>query len=92
MQPHQLLFRQFFDEKLVIGVSSSNVSWIQYDQDFPRLVIGYLNGKAYAYSGVSPQEAAALLFAPSKGEWVWSNIRVRGKGNAKKTRKPFAQL
>lgn len=73
-------------------MSSSNVSWIQYDQDWPRLLIGYLNGKAYAYSNVTPAEAAGLLFAPSKGTWLWNNVRVRGKGNGRKTRKPFAAL
>lgn len=68
------------------------MSWIQYDQDWPRLLIGYLNGRAYAYADVSPQEAAQLLFAPSKGTWIWDHIRVRGKGNARKTRKPFSPL
>lgn len=87
-----MLFHRFFAQKRVVGVSSSNVSWIQYDQDREVLTIGYLTGAMYAYGDVTPFEAARLLFASSKGGWIWDNIRVRGQGNAHKTRKPFARL
>jgi hypothetical protein len=75
-----------------IGVRSSNVSWHQYHADRGVLVIGYLNGSMYAYGSVSEAEAVSLLFATSKGTWVWDHIRVRGKGNGRKTRKPFGRL
>lgn len=92
MQPHEELFDRFFRLRQRIGATSTNVSWFQYDQARNVLVIGYLNATMYAYGDVSPNEAASLLFAGSKGEWVWDHIRVRGKGNARKTRKPFARL
>lgn len=76
----------------VIGVSSSNWSWYQYDQAREILRVGYLNGKGYAYGNVSLPEAISLLYAPSAGTWGWDNLRVRGKGNARRTRKPFGRL
>lgn len=73
-------------------MTSSNVSWIRYDQANEVLTIGYLNLGMYAYSMVTPQEAAAFLFASSKGRWCWDHLRVRGKGNAHRTQKPFVKL
>lgn len=77
MTPQADMLEQLFAGK-VIGVSSSNVSWIQYDKANERLFVGYQNLGIYAYYPVSSQEAAHLLFAPSKGKWIWDHIRVRG--------------
>ena len=76
----------------VIGVTSTNWSWFQYDQAAEILRVGYLNGKGYGYGNVTLPEAISLLYAPSKGVWGWSYLRVRGKGNARRTRKPFGRL
>jgi hypothetical protein len=76
----------------VLYVSSSNVLWLRYYQDRDVLLIGFRNNSAYAYSGVTAGEAASLLFAPSKGIWIWDHIRVRGKGNSRRTRKVFAKM
>lgn len=93
MLPHEALFDAFFRRRQIVGVNgSSNVSWIQYDQDRNVLQVGYLNLSIYVYGDVNPQEAASMLFAGSKGTWIWDNIRVRGKGNAHLTRKPFARI
>lgn len=75
-----------------ISAASSNVSWYSYDPGRNVLIIGFLNLSMYAYGNVSEAEAVSLLFAPSKGTWVWDNIRVRGKGNSRRTRKPFGKL
>lgn len=35
-------------------------------------------GPLYRYRDVEPEQFLAMLAAPSKGEWLWDNIRVRG--------------
>ena len=92
IHPFQELIELFFTRNEILYVSSSNVLWIRYYQDRDVLLIGYRNNAAYAYSGVTATEAASLLFAPSKGTWVWDRIRVRGKGNSRRTRKVFSRL
>jgi len=63
-------------------VSSSNVVAILYEADDERLLIEY--GKAgkpssfYAYQPVPLAMAMSLYDAPSKGTWVWDNLRLRG--------------
>jgi hypothetical protein len=65
-----------------IYVNSSNVAWIQYLAAFEgtpeHLYVGYLDGSAYGYSEITPEMAIAFLNAPSKGKWVWDNLRIRG--------------
>jgi len=73
-------------------VASSNVDWVNYDSRENVLLVVYLNGKRYAYSHVSPDEADSMMNSDSKGTWLWDNVRVRGKGNSGKTRKPFGQF
>ena len=90
--PVEDLIQSFFVRREPFAVASSNVAWIQYDRARNVLFVGYKNASSYAYGDVSEQEAAAFLFASSKGKWVWDNLRVRGKGNARKTRKNFARV
>lgn len=65
-----------------ISVDSSNVSWIQYLAAFEgtpeHLYVGYNDGSAYMYSEITPEMALDFLRAPSKGRWVWDNLRIRG--------------
>lgn len=58
--------------------ASSNVASGLYDQAQSYLQLGYKNGAMYGYHDVSPQEAASLYGAGSKGKWVWDHLRRRG--------------
>jgi hypothetical protein len=78
-------------------VLSSNVgAAIQYFPDDHKMSVEYHGGRedqrAYLYDNISVAEAEDFARAGSKGRWVWSNIRVRGKGNAHLTQKPFVRL
>lgn len=65
-----------------VYVDSSNVEWIQYLAAFEgtpeHLYVGYKDGSAYMYGEITPEMAIAFLNAPSKGRWVWDNLRLRG--------------
>lgn len=73
-------------------VNSSNVAWMRYTISTNILVIGYLNGAEWEYGNISEQEAIYFSQIHSKGEAVWSVIRVRGKGNSRKHRKPAHRI
>lgn len=75
------------DHPLVTGdmvpVDSSNVHSIGYDLEHHLLYVRYLDsggraGPLYGYHDVTPDEFLRFLDAPSKGRWVWSNLRERG--------------
>jgi len=88
--------RGFLAGELVF-VSSSNVVAIQWLRDSPdaatgRLMVEYREGVAWLYSPFSQEEAEDLLRAPSKGEWVWDNVRVKGEGNSHLHRKDAVRL
>ena len=80
---------RFLHFNQVISVNSSNVASAQYDRSRQELTLEYENGSAYVYREVSEAEAQSFLTAPSKGEWVWDNLRVRGSKTAH--RKPFVK-
>lgn len=61
-----------------IGLISSNVSWMRYDQAQNQLYLGFIDGTTYQYSQVLPEEALDLIYSPSHGKWVWDHLRVRG--------------
>jgi len=69
--------------------SSSNVDTLQYDAQHQHLYIRYVNGRWYRYHDISRAMAYEGYISYSKGIFVWDRIRVRGKGNAKKTQKRF---
>ena len=64
-------------------VESSNVAAIAYDVQRNRLLVRYRSGPEWAYSPISLDIAATMYKAGSKGDFVWSFLKVRGKGNAK---------
>jgi len=75
------------DHPLVTGdmvpVDSSNVHSVGYDLEHHLLYVRYLDpagraGPLYGYHDVRPEEFLDLLDAPSKGTWVWDNLRERG--------------
>lgn len=55
-------------------VFSSNVSAIQ--RDGSKLYIRFHNGSVYMYPNEG-QNFNKLLTSPSKGEWVWRNLRAK---------------
>ena len=74
-------------------VESSNVHSIAYDRVEGTLFVRFWQkkwdkeakdwikvgpGPIYAYYFVPPQMFLDLLEAPSKGEWIWDNLRIRG--------------
>lgn len=75
--------------KEMVPVTSSNVHSIGYDYDSQTLYVRYLAytpgsrgrggpGSLYGYSAVSLHQFDALYGSPSKGVWLWDNIRIRG--------------
>jgi hypothetical protein len=57
---------------------SSNVRAISYDRAGRTLAVEYRDGARWYYSPVSLAEAVGLYEAPSKGVYIWDNIRIRG--------------
>ncbi|HOV61672.1 MAG TPA: KTSC domain-containing protein [Candidatus Hydrogenedentes bacterium] len=74
----------------MVEVASSNVHSIGYDLDQHILYVRFwvetvrqgqivrFPGSVYGYRDVWPEEFLAFLQAPSKGNWVWDNLRERG--------------
>jgi hypothetical protein len=64
--------------------SSSNVAAFQwfspekYPEEANKLTIEFHDGSIYQYANVTRTEALSFYYAPSKGTWVWDNLRVRG--------------
>jgi hypothetical protein len=73
-----------------IFVTSTNVQAARYDAAAEELTLWFLNGSAYVYSQVGKHEAIGFITAPSKGDWVWDNLRIRGTHDGH--RKPFRPL
>ena len=76
----------------ILFVHSTNVVAAQYFPDAEKMMIEYKGGAAYMYSNISKREAWIFLQAESKGSFTWTYLRVRGKGNSKKFKKPFVKL
>lgn len=71
-------------------VTSSNVQAAQYDQSELTLLVWFLDGSLYQYSGVTPHEAISFATAPSKGLWVWQTLRISGTKDGH--RKPYIRI
>ena len=65
-------------------VTSSNVAAIASDSDSEELKVRFRNGDEWKYSPVPVGMAASFYKSGSKGGWIFDNIRMRGKGNAKR--------
>lgn len=72
-----------------IYVRSSTLVLLQYFIDDHKLMAEFANGSAYIIEDVSEWEAIDLYHSPSKGEWYWDHVRVRGskRGSQKAFRK-----
>ena len=79
---------KFLHHKYTMQVISSNVASARYDWEEMTLYLAYDNGAQWRYKSVSQNEAMDFVLAGSKGDWVWSVLRVRGKGNSRLHRKP----
>lgn len=80
-----------YDGQLLI-VHSSNVRDAVYNLPGQKLIITYMDGATWEYSPVSEHEALLFAQSQSKGTFVWSFLRVRGKGNKHKHRKNAVRI
>lgn len=71
-------------------VHSSNVAMMQWHEDTSQLMVEFLNGSAYLYDNCDEKVAVLALNAFSKGNFVWSELRVRGSKTAHK--KPYKKI
>lgn len=59
----------------MIPVRSSNVAAIGYDDETATLVIQFLDESVYYYYDVPEDTFHQFVLAPSKGKFVWREIR-----------------
>lgn len=62
-----------------VYVESSNIDYIGYDDESKNLVVGFQNGRVYAYGGVSLEVAGGLAFAESPGRFLNKEIKPNYK-------------
>ena len=84
----------------ILTPESSNVHSFRYDIDTSTLYVRYLQaakgaspgsrekGPLYGYSNVPPNVFLAMMQAPSKGAFVWDNLRIRGTVSGQPVRLP----
>ena len=59
----------------LVGVESRNVQAIGYDADTRRLFVQFWKSGLYQYENVPEAVYNAFQQAPSKGKFVWQQIR-----------------
>lgn len=69
---------RFLDNKLMFFVGSSNVRAARYDGTKGLLAVIFSSGCTYGYQGIDPNTALSFVRAPSKGKWVWAQLRNAG--------------
>ncbi len=90
--------QDFLENEALLFVTSTNVAAAQFFPDANKLMVEYLNGSAYLYEDISPNEAEAFARAPSKGEFVIDHLigRENLQGHAHwhggPSRKPVKKL
>jgi hypothetical protein len=57
------------------SLSSSWIAGYEYDPDTQELVVNLLNGSSYSHDGISQEEVADFINAPSKGQWYNANLK-----------------
>lgn len=62
-----------------VTVASSNVAAIGYDKADSRLWLRTLKGLVYSYEMVPESVYRSFLVAPSKGTFLWVEIRNYGR-------------
>lgn len=68
----------FLNGEIIEGFISSHVTWFYYRNKHRQLKVGYLDKSVYEYDEISESEALAIYHAPSKGTWIWDELRLRG--------------
>ena len=58
-------------------VTSSDLHWVEYDEQLEELTIGFNSGGVYRYSGVPAGVCEGLLCAGSKGSYFHAYIKNR---------------
>lgn len=61
-------------------VKSKMLSHVGYDPTTSQLTVKFTNGGTYTYDGVTAEEHAAMMAAPSIGTHFAQNIRTKYKG------------
>ena len=65
-----------------VPVSSSNLEAVAYAADFRRLFVRFKGGDRYAYDDVPGSVWEAFLAAPSKGQFLYDEVRgAKGRRN-----------
>ena len=62
---------------VLIPVISSNVAAYGYNKEEEKLYVQFLDGSIYLYSDVEEDTWLRFQTAPSKGKFVWSDLRDR---------------
>jgi len=65
--------------KYGVSVESSNVRFVKYDDKNDMMYITYKGFRQYAYPDSDFQDFENIMQAPSKGKWVWNNLRRKNK-------------
>jgi hypothetical protein len=61
------------------SVSSSNVASIGFSKANNSIYVRFNNGSLYVYPGQNEQTFNNFLDSPSKGKFVWANLRGHGE-------------
>ena len=61
----------------MIPVKSSNLKSVGYDQTSKTLRVEFHNGASWDYSGIEPNEHAAMMHAPSIGSHFHAHIKSK---------------
>lgn len=70
-----------------VPVQSTYCVAIAWNPETSAIGIKYDDGAGWWYFPYSRDEAISLFTSPSKGQWAWTFIRVRGKGNVHRHRR-----
>ncbi len=85
----QETLRQFLFGFQWLGNSGQHHRRAMYNADREQLYVEFKSGEIYTIEEVGIGAATTYWAAPRKGIWYWDHVRVRGKGNAGKTQKPY---
>lgn len=66
------------------AVKSSNIAAVGHDPQSSELHIEFKNGGKYVYHGISADQHAALLKAPSIGSHLHKHIKPKAKSVSKR--------
>ena len=68
----------------LVPVKSSNVEAIGHDPNANELTVKYKSGGVYVYHGVTAEQHAALMAAPSIGGHLHKHIKPHAKSVSKR--------